>query len=461
MSIDDDPSGSPHTAPPPNGAVSASHMEANSSWIVWAIVAAFGTYFCMYAFRKPFTAGSFASTEAGGQSFKTILVISQVMGYMLSKFIGIKIISEMRPERRALSIFALVCLAEVALVAFGFVPRPWNALCMFLNGLPLGMVFGLVLGFLEGRRLTEALAAGLCASFIVADGFTKSVGAWLLNSGVPEHWMPATAGALFILPLGMFAWMLSRTPAPDRVDMAARNERHRMSGEDRMGLFRRHAIPISLLSLMYLLVTILRSFRADFAPEIWTALGARTLPSVFTYSEIIVAAGVMAMSASFVLVHDNRWAFFASLAACACGFFLVALALLGNSLTNVLSPFAFMVMVGLGLYMPYVAVHTTVFERLLAMTKDKGNVGFLMYVVDSVGYLGYVAVMLTKTSLEWFSRDATVSAAASAQEYLRLFIAVCIISCIASWLAIYFCWRHYAARTFDETCMAPEVGVVT
>ena len=38
------------------------------------------------------------------------------------------------------------------------------------------MVFGLVLGFLEGRRMNECMAAGLCASFILADGFTKSVG---------------------------------------------------------------------------------------------------------------------------------------------------------------------------------------------------------------------------------------------------------------------------------------------
>ena len=30
------------------------------------------------------------------------------------------------------------------------------------------MVFGLVLAYLEGRKLTESLAAGLCASFIIS-----------------------------------------------------------------------------------------------------------------------------------------------------------------------------------------------------------------------------------------------------------------------------------------------------
>jgi hypothetical protein len=37
-----------------------------------------------------------------------------------------------------------------------------------------------------------------------------------------------------------------------------------------------------------------------------------------------------------------------------------------------------------------------VFERFLALTRDKGNVGFLMYLADSFGYLGYVAVMIWK-----------------------------------------------------------------
>jgi hypothetical protein len=55
-----------------------------------------------------------------------------------------------------------------------------------------------------------------------------------------------------------------------------------------------------------------------------------------------------------------------------------------------------MVLLGLGLYLPYVALHTTLFERLLGMTRERGNIGFLMYVVDSVGYLGYVAVMLLR-----------------------------------------------------------------
>ena len=58
-----------------------------------------------------------------------------------------------------------------------------------------------------------------------------------------------------------------------------------------------------------------------------------------------------------------------------------------------------MTLLGVGLYVPYVVVHTTVFERLVAMTDDKGNLGFLMYLADAFGYLGYVGVMFGGATL--------------------------------------------------------------
>lgn len=167
-------------------------------WTLWSMVAAFGAYFCMYGFRKPFGAGEYAD-------LKDYLVASQVAGYAISKFIGIRVVSEMPRNRRAFAVLWLILMAEFALILFAIVPPPWNAFCMFLNGLPLGMVFGMIMGLLEGRRLTEALTSALCASFILADGVTKSVGSYLLDPGkVSEAWMPATAGAVFLVPLAVF-----------------------------------------------------------------------------------------------------------------------------------------------------------------------------------------------------------------------------------------------------------------
>jgi hypothetical protein len=255
------------------------------------------------------------------------------------------------------------------------------------------MVFGLVLGMLEGRRLTEALTAGLCASFILADGVTKSVGAWLLVAGFSEDWMPATAGALFLTPLGICVAMLSRVPPPNHRDIEARAERVPMNREERRAFVRRHSMGLIPISVIYLMVTVVRSIRADFAPEIWRGLGSPAVPTTFSQSEIWVVLGVLIVNGTAVFIRDNRQAFFTSLATCGVGFCLLVTALLTHR-ADAISDFGFMVLIGLGLYLPYVAIHTTVFERMLAMTRERGNIGFLMYVVDSVGYLGYVAVMI-------------------------------------------------------------------
>src|SRR2546425_10955052 len=86
---------------------------------VWCAVAAFGTYFCMYAFRKPFTAASYADATLWGLGYKTILITAQVLGYTLSKFVGIKVIAELPPHRRAVLLLSLIAAAELALLLSG------------------------------------------------------------------------------------------------------------------------------------------------------------------------------------------------------------------------------------------------------------------------------------------------------------------------------------------------------
>lgn len=171
--------------------VSRLQVANPSLFTLYCASAAFGTYFCMYAFRKPFSAGTFEVYVAMGIGIKMIYVASQVFGYTLSKFIGIKWVSEMTPPRHAGSILGLIAVAPVTLMLFAITPVPYNAIWLFVKGLPLGMVFGLVMGFLEGRKLTEAMIAGLCARFIFASGAMKSTGTWLITDmAVSEFSMP-------------------------------------------------------------------------------------------------------------------------------------------------------------------------------------------------------------------------------------------------------------------------------
>jgi hypothetical protein len=145
-----------------------------------------------------------------------------------------------------------------------------------------------------------------------------------------------------------------------------------------------------------------------------------------------------------VLIRDNRRAFFASLVACAIGCLLLVVALVGREVA--LTPFAFMVMVGLGLYLPYVAVHTTVFERMLAMTRQHGTITFLMYVADAFGYLGYVAVMLARHMV------------ADAGGILGYFVGACWIAAAMSLVALAVAWRYFARGQETELVAAAEVA---
>jgi hypothetical protein len=342
----------------------------------------------MYGFRKPFTAGGFDSPEG-----KTRLVTAQVIGYMVSKFIGIKVISEMTAAGRARWFVGLIGVAHFMLLLFALLPPLLGGGCLFVNGVALGMVFGLVLGFVEGRRMTEVFVAGLCASFILADGLSKSVGSWMLQIGIQERWMPFAAGALFLPPLLGFIWMLGQIPPPSLGDEFARSRRTPMSGSERLALLRRHGLGLLGIVFAYLLVTILRCLRADFAPEIWSALGYAKQPAVFTQSELWVTLTVVLANGALVLVRDNRRAFFNGLLLSSSGLVLGLLALWAHGL-GVVKPFSFMVLLGVGMYVPYVAVHTTLFERFIALTREPGNLGFLMYLTDAIGYLGYVGVML-------------------------------------------------------------------
>lgn len=89
-------------------------------------------------------------------------------------------ISELEPHKRVPTLYILMGIAFSSLVGFGMIPYPYNTVCMLLNGLPIGMNWGVVFSFLEGRKLTEILGAWLTSSFMIASGIVKSIGLFLL-----------------------------------------------------------------------------------------------------------------------------------------------------------------------------------------------------------------------------------------------------------------------------------------
>lgn len=357
---------------------------------------AFGAYFAMYAFRKPFTAASYAEVADWVIDYKIALVIAQVFGYALSKVIGIRFVSELPGRWRALAIVALIGLAELALVGFALVPAPMNILFLFLNGLPLGMIWGLVFGFLEGRRTSEILGSILCASFIVASGAVKSVGKWLMLQGYADEFvMPALTGLLFAPLLALCVWGLTHLPPPSPADIAARVERAPMNKAARSALFAAYAPGLIALIILYVMLTALRDFRDNFAAEIWQGVGLGEQAALFALTEIPIGLTVLVVMAGLAIFRNNRTAILANLILIGAGLCLTSMASAAFYL-GLVGPVMWMVLLGAGLYLAYTPYNGLMFDRLLAATGKVGTAGFLIYVADSSGYLGSVGLLLFK-----------------------------------------------------------------
>jgi len=374
-------------------------LKSSDKWVsIFAAVITFFTYASVYAFRKPFTVGSYNQAPLiFGLPYKDALIISQVLGYMLSKFYGIKLISELKNLGRGKLILLLVGLSWLSLLLFAITPAPYNVVFLFTNAFPLGMIWGIIFTFVEGRRATDFIGASLAVSFIFSSGFVKSVAEYLkVNYAVTDWWIPFLTGLVFIIPLIIFVFLLEQIPAPSQADINSRITRLPMNKPERKKFFAEFRYGLVVLIILYVFLTVFRDIRDNFAADIWRELGFGNEPSVFTATEIPITILVLVMIAAMILIRNNRRALVVT------HFIIVAgLAVAGISswmfIHHQLSPFLWMTMVGLGLYMGYIPFNCIIFERLIATFKKVGNVGFLMYVSDSFGYLGSVCVIISKS----------------------------------------------------------------
>ncbi len=389
-------------------------------FVVVAVVAAFSTYFSMYAFRKPFAAAKFSGETLWDTAIglKTAIVISQIIGYALSKYLGIKFCSEISPARRASTLVVLILWAELALVAYGWVPNGWKIIPIFFNGLPLGMVWGLVVWYLEGRRTSDILLVGLSCSFIVSSGIVKDVGrgmmegsvanAWAviplvgpwiagLLGHVSEGWMPAITGLHFLPMFLASVWLLNQLPRPSAQDESERTRRVPMKGADRLAFVKEFLFGMVMLCIAYLFLTAYRDFRDNFQVEIMEDLGYPSAKNkaIISQTETMVMFGVMAALALLYFVRDNRRGLMATY-----GVMIVGTLMLGGSTLllqwKLISGFWWMTLTGLGAYLTYVPYNSVLFDRTIASTRASATAVFAIYLADAIGYTGSVAVQLFK-----------------------------------------------------------------
>ncbi len=363
---------------------------------LYAVVVVFLAYTMIFGFRKSFTVATFDGLTIAGYSYKTVLVICQMLGYLLAKFYGIKFISELKRTGRGKIIIILTATAWLAWLFFAIVPLPYNIVFLFINGFPLGMLWGVVFSYVEGRRSTDFIGAALAVSFIFASGFVKSVGAWLMvDFGISEFWVPFCTGLVFSLPLLLFVFLMEKIPAPNEEDIKYRAERIPMTQLDRKKFIKEFLGGIIACVIIYCFATIFRDMRDNFGAEMWKEMGFFNQPAIFTKTETPITLLVLIMIGSMVLIKNNFTALKTAHYFIVIGFIVAGTSTLLFK-SNALTPIWWMTLVGLGLYMVYIPFNAVFFDRLISTFKYASNVGFIIYIADSFGYVGSVGVLLSK-----------------------------------------------------------------
>ncbi len=364
---------------------------------VFAAIVCFVAYTCIFAFRKAFNVASYSGYSLWGLDFKIVLVITQVLGYMLSKFYGIKFISELKRHGRGKLIFILVFISWMAWLVFALIPPPYNFWVLVFNGFPLGMLWGVLFSYVEGRRATDFIGASLAVSFIFAGGISKSTALYVMNNwGVSEYWMPFVTGLIFFVPLLLFIYLLEKIPPPGPEDIAHRTERLPMNADDRKKFIGAFLPGVVLLVIIYIFATMLREVRDGFMADMWRESGIPFEANVFAKTETLISLAILALIATMVIIKNNFKAFIISHCIMLLGFVLSGMVTL-LFLQGIISMFNWMTLVGLGLYMTYIPYNSLLFDRMLAAFKYAGTVGFIIYVADAFGYLASVSVLLSKT----------------------------------------------------------------
>ena len=363
---------------------------------VCAAAIAFLAYSSVYAYRKPFTVATFNGLTFWGVSYQTLLIISQVIGYMLSKFYGIKFISELKALGRFKTSIVLIGSAWLCLLFLAWVPAPYGMIFLFINGFMLGFMWGIIFSYIEGRRTTDFIGAVMAVSFIFAGGFTRSVAKWLmLDWNVPEKWMPFMTGLVFALPLLFFLWMLEKIPGPDETDIKERTIRLPMNRENRKQFLKALGLGLAFATLTYVFLTVMRDVRDNYMANIWNELGYGNNYGIFTKTETNTSLVILLIMGLLVIVRKNFRALSIAHYVIVAGLILAGISS-AMFISGRMNGPLWMQLVSLGLYMGYIPFNCIFFERLIASFRITGNVGFLIYIADAFGYLGSVIAMLFK-----------------------------------------------------------------
>lgn len=408
---------------------------ADTLFILWAGGAALLSYSLVYALRKPYTAAAFDGLDLFGVDYKIAITTIQILGYVIAKFVGIKLISELKREKRFKFFVYSVILAELALIGFGLIEAPYNVFAMFINGLSLGCMWGVIFSFIEGRRVTDMLASLLGISIVFSSGLAKSIGLFVMNEiKVDQFWMPALIGGIALPLLILLGYALKALPHPDKEDIVHKSERIAINSKQRKDIFKAYMPVLSMLFIANFLLMTLRDIKEDFLVNIIDMSNQSSW--LFAQVDSIVTLIILGLFGLMVFVKSNIKSLLILLSlVCASTIMMTYISLNYESLN--LSPVTWLFVQSLALYIAFLTFQTIFFDRFIACFRIKGNVGYFIAMIDFIGYTGTVLVLCTKEVFQietnWF------------ELYNQMSVCVGVISTVMFTGAAIFLYKQYRA----------------
>lgn len=157
---------------------------------------------------------------------KELLVLAFTLGFALGKIPAILFVSNLPPWKRLKFLLTTVSIAYVLIVGFfSITPTLVQAILVLLGAIPLSSMFGVLTQYLEGRRATEELSAGLSIVLLLGGAVSRCLASSVF--GLLKEWdyVPLIIASAYMPICLVSLVVLDTTPPPTKVDVTQRQER--------------------------------------------------------------------------------------------------------------------------------------------------------------------------------------------------------------------------------------------
>lgn len=399
--------------------------QRNLAYSLLIGLATFSLYTFMYAIRKPFSALVYTNMNLWGFNVKIWMVLAQLLGYTLSKFYGIKKLGMVKKEDRSKFLIVILVAAAVPLFVMQFADIHFWPLLMFFNGFPLGLVWGIVFSYVEGRKFTELIGAMLACTFVFSSGWVKSFGLYLQSAmTLSINQVPFFTAIVALILAALTLVLLEKLPGPTAADIELRNARKPLNPKQQKVFLKQFGFLLIPFVLIYGTLTILRDFRDNFSAEMLTENNAFSA-TIFTTMELKVSIILLAIIPLFSLIKSHKKALKATSLSIMIGAIIsiIATQLFDH---NAIGITGLLMLSGGGFYLGYILINISVMDRIIGYSGESANASFLIYIADSVGYLFSLII----SSMALFGKNSAVN-------WTQLYINILIVgSAIAGAIAL-------------------------